>query len=50
MNEELQEKAKGSAWSSIDQGIKILIMAGEDPFYILKVLLQIVRDKKEGEA
>tara|TARA_R110000824_G_scaffold344087_1_gene530737 strand:- start:347 stop:499 length:153 start_codon:yes stop_codon:yes gene_type:complete len=50
MNEELREPAKASAWSSIDLGIKILIMAGEDPFYILKVLLQIVRDKKEGEA
>jgi hypothetical protein len=50
MTVEERERAKDRAWESIDLGIKILIGLGTDPLYLIKVLVSIVRDKKEGEA
>ena len=45
-----REALVANAWSNIDANIAALIRLKEDPFYILKVVLQVVRDKKEGEA
>lgn len=49
-NESAKEKLIAACWHEIDSDIEILIKNGEDPLYILKVLLNIVRDKKENEA
>ena len=44
------EKLIAACWHEIDGDIKILIEQGEDPLYILRTVLNIVRDKVEGEA
>ena len=49
-NNIVTEKLVAACWREIDGDIGILIEKGEDPLYILRVLLDIVRDKKEGEA
>ena len=49
-NDLATEKLIAACWHEIDSDIEMLIKNGEDPLYILKVLLNIVRDKKENEA
>jgi hypothetical protein len=48
--DQLRERVKRTAWSTIDAAIETLIdNANEDPFLILTKCIIIIRDKKEGE-
>ena len=49
-NNIVTEKLIAACWHEIDGDIKILIEQNQDPLYILKTVLNIVRDKVEGEA